>query len=89
MLFDITILGYQNIATPEEILIWGRFHQTFLPSKKLPAHSIWRKIPHSILNQNLVKIRQTPFAKNGIKFVDVDEIDPWSRSYFAFSHCCS
>jgi hypothetical protein len=26
----------------------GRFHQTFSPSEKLPGHSVWRKIRHSI-----------------------------------------
>jgi hypothetical protein len=52
----------------------GRFHQTFSPSEKMPAHGVWRKIRHSIsptiysktVKPNLrQKIRQicAPFAK--------------------------
>ncbi len=44
---------------------WGQFHQTFLPSEKLSAHGVWRKIQCSISPKKLkAKIKRSKFAKS-------------------------
>jgi hypothetical protein len=46
-------------------MIWGQFHQTFLPNKKLPAHGVQRIICHSISYKKLrAKSYRSKFAKS-------------------------
>jgi hypothetical protein len=60
--------------------IWGRFHQTFSPSKKMPMYGVRQNICRlisptrlmaEIIGQNLPNlcaIRRMPFAKKGVEF---------------------
>ncbi len=71
------------------IFIWGRFHQTFLQSKKLPAHGFWQKIRSSFHQQiNKAKIRSkfaktcTPFAKHYSPRKGVESCEKFAHKFW-------